>query len=98
MSLPELYRLREAGLPGELDLQFAALMCRLAQTESRDLALGAALASNWSVAGHVCLELEQVAGCALVQEHPDLSPPSWRIGSRPSARARWWVPRETIGR
>ncbi len=75
MSLPELQRLREAGLLGELDLQFAALMCRLDGEAQWELALGAALASNWSTGGHVCLELEQVAGRGLAPEQPDLSAP-----------------------
>jgi exodeoxyribonuclease V alpha subunit len=75
MSPPELQRLREAGLLGELDLQFAALIGRLADDESRELALGAALASHWSTGGHVCLELEQVAGRGLAPEHPDLIAP-----------------------
>lgn len=65
MSLSELQPLREAGVLEELDVQFATLMCRLAGSETRELALAAALVSNWSYHGHVCLALPQVAGIDL---------------------------------
>ena len=60
MSLAELQSLREAGLLGELELQFAALMARLAGAESRELALAAALVSQAAAEGHVCLALDQI--------------------------------------
>ena len=54
--------LREQGLLTDLDLHFARLMCRLAGDESMELALAAALTSNATGQGHVCLELDGQSG------------------------------------
>ncbi len=57
--LMQLYR---QGVLGDQDVQFARLMCRLADNQAPELALGAALASRWTASGHVCLALAAEAG------------------------------------
>lgn len=64
----QLARLGEAGILGSLDLHFARFLCRLAGQERWELALAAALTSSWTAAGHVCLDLAQVAGRTLPLE------------------------------
>lgn len=63
-TLPQLPGLRA------LDRQFAALMQRLAQQPDPALALGAALLSRESGAGHVCVPLARWAGRVLDGEAP----------------------------
>ncbi len=61
-----LHTLREQRQISDLDLQFARLMSQLAQDDTLPLALAAALVSNATGQGHVCLPLQQVAGSQLM--------------------------------
>lgn len=47
---------------GPIDIQFAAFINRLADDRSFELALAAALVSNFTQNGHICLDLQEVAG------------------------------------
>jgi len=79
-----LTRLREQRRLTDLDIHFAALMCRLAGEASEELALAAALVSNSRGEGHVCLVLEDYAG-------KDLSAPGNAGPYRTPAAADWRV-------
>lgn len=71
--MDQLAILRGQGLLTDLDVYFARLMCRLSSEDSPELALGAALASNWTANGHVCLDLGAEAGkCCASVEFPEL--------------------------
>jgi exodeoxyribonuclease V alpha subunit len=61
-SIGQLQRLRQQRLLNDLDLQFASLMCRLADGGSPELALAAALVSNGTGSGHVCVDLRAHSG------------------------------------
>ena len=54
-----------------LDVHFAGLLTRLSGTESEDLFLAAALASQYQGLGHVCCDLSGLAGKRLVEGEPD---------------------------
>ena len=60
--LDELYDLR---LLSDLDVHFARYMVDLSGSDTPELKLGAALASRWRAAGHVCIDLARVAGTPL---------------------------------
>ncbi|HEC16195.1 MAG TPA: exodeoxyribonuclease V subunit alpha [Sedimenticola sp.] len=60
--MDELTILNRQGVLTELDVHFAHLMRRLSGGGSPELALGAALASNWTANGHICLDLAAEAG------------------------------------
>lgn len=51
-----------AGAFSPLDLHFARFMAKLAGTESSELVLAAALVSRQTGTGHICLDLNEVAG------------------------------------
>lgn len=57
-----LTRLREQRRLTDLDVHFAALMCRLAGEAPEELALAAALVSNSRGDGHVCMMLDDYGG------------------------------------
>lgn len=63
--LPQLELLSEQNLLSALDLHFAELMCRISEDNSLELALAAALASDAIAKGHVCLQLQSLAGSRL---------------------------------
>ena len=75
-----LQRLRERQLLTELDLHFADLMCRLSAGGSAELALAAALTSNSTGSGHVCLDLRPLSGRPLIDEDTDAN---WRVPDYP---------------
>jgi exodeoxyribonuclease V alpha subunit len=56
------------GALGALDVHFARFLGRLAPRPSAELLLGAALASQRRRAGHVCLDLSEAAGNAVLDE------------------------------
>jgi exodeoxyribonuclease V alpha subunit len=57
--------LRQAGHLSDLDLHFSRLLTRLAGCESPELMLAACLVSHWTGNGHVCVDLNTLAGTAL---------------------------------
>ena len=78
-----LRQLQRQGTITALDCHFARLLCRLDGSDSPEVALAAALASNSSGQGHVCLQLPELAGQTLytpvgeaLLQLPRL--PSWR--------------------
>ena len=62
--------LLDSGLFSEIDLAFADLMARMSENHSPELYYSAALASRATSEGHVCLNLEDMAGRPLA-EHGD---------------------------
>jgi exodeoxyribonuclease V alpha subunit len=54
--------MRDSGYFSEIDRHFAGLMVKLAKADDKALWLAAALASQHTQAGHVCLDLAAVAG------------------------------------
>ena len=78
-----LRRLQQQGTISALDYHFALLLYRLDGRDAPELGLAAALASNSSGEGHVCLQLSELAGKTLfsavgepLQPLPSL--PDWR--------------------
>ena len=65
--LDRLEALREAGALEDLDLHFARLIARVGDGEG-PVALAAALASQWTGRGHICLDLSSVAGTLVGEE------------------------------
>ncbi|MES9967589.1 MAG: hypothetical protein ABW074_10020, partial [Sedimenticola sp.] len=57
--------LREQRLLTELDVQFATFICSLEGGENPDLGMAAALVSNCTQTGHVCLQLDAWGGVVL---------------------------------
>ena len=62
--LDRLEALRRAGTLGDLDLHFARLIARVGGGDG-PVALAAALASQWTGRGHICLDLASAAGMAV---------------------------------
>jgi exodeoxyribonuclease V alpha subunit len=62
-----LNRLYNSGIVSELDIHFASFISRLAGTRAPELFLAAALASNYTRQGHICLALSSIAGKQLVE-------------------------------
>ncbi|MBW2096267.1 MAG: hypothetical protein JRI80_15425, partial [Deltaproteobacteria bacterium] len=60
--------LEDTGLFSEIDLQFAQFMMRISSRADEALFLAAALVSRATENGHVCLDLEAVAGRPLNSE------------------------------
>ncbi|OOZ35960.1 exodeoxyribonuclease V subunit alpha [Solemya velesiana gill symbiont] len=58
----QLYAFREQQVLTELDLQFARFICRLEGKASPVLGVAAALVSNSTMTGHICLELDEWSG------------------------------------
>ncbi len=73
MTSDPLNLLRRGGLLGDIDVQFARLVGRLAGGADPAPALAAALASQWLQRGHICLDLERFAPEMLWAEE---SPPA----------------------
>lgn len=65
--LDRLEGLRRAGALEDLDLHFARLIARVGDGEG-PVALAAALASQWTGRGHICLDLASVAGTLVGEE------------------------------
>jgi exodeoxyribonuclease V alpha subunit len=65
--LDRLEALRRAGALEDLDLHFARLIARVGDGEG-PVALAAALASQWTGRGHICLDLASVAGTRVGEE------------------------------
>lgn len=65
--LDRLVALRRAGALEDLDLHFARLIARVGDGEG-PVALAAALASQWTGRGHICLDLSSVAGTLVGEE------------------------------
>jgi exodeoxyribonuclease V alpha subunit len=78
----------QRGLLRDLDLHFAHYMGELASCEQPELLLAAALVSNRTGQGDICLELPALAGRApFGEEHPELCAPAleaWRGALRAS--------------
>lgn len=55
----------------DLDLHFAHLMVRLAGDSAPELVLGAGLASHWTGNGHVCIDLNELAGRPVLNGRDD---------------------------
>lgn len=68
--LEQLEGLRQAGALSDIDLHFARLIARIGGGEG-PVALAAALASQWTGRGHICLSLAQVAGTRLGEDGPE---------------------------
>ena len=89
----EAFRLR--GVLSDLDVQFARFVARAARDESDDLVLAAALVSRQVDRGHVCADLAELAGRAVLpadDDDPDAGPPVFA----PSL-ARWRAALEASG-
>ncbi|HSB70478.1 MAG TPA: exodeoxyribonuclease V subunit alpha [Candidatus Methylomirabilis sp.] len=67
--LDRLQGLRQAGLFNDLDLHFARLIARVGGGEGA-VSLAAALASQWTGQGHICLNLASVAGTLVGEAGP----------------------------
>jgi exodeoxyribonuclease V alpha subunit len=57
--------LRQWGQLSDLDLHFGRLLARLAACETPELVMAACLVSQWTSNGHVCLDLNDLAGTSL---------------------------------
>jgi exodeoxyribonuclease V alpha subunit len=57
--------LRQWGQLSDLDLHFGRLLARLAACETPELVMAACLVSQWTSNGHVCLDLNDLAGKSL---------------------------------
>lgn len=79
-----------SGALRELDRQFARFICRLAGSDSRELALAAALVSQRTGEGHVCADLHAEA------QAPLFAPPQGQANGEPAPPAAAWI--EALGR
>src|SRR5919106_1744674 len=61
----QLERLRQWGQLTDLDVHFGRFMARLAGCEAPELVMAACLTSHWTGNGHVCLNLNELAGTSL---------------------------------
>lgn len=68
--------LRASGELADIDVHFAKLATRLADSDAPELWLGAGLASRATAAGHVCVDLAEVAGSGLPAERSVVTIPS----------------------
>lgn len=65
MEDAELKILLEQGILAPIDIHFAALIAKLSGGESPELLLAAALVSSATREGHICLDLDRMAGSRL---------------------------------
>ena len=67
-----IHRLHNIGILSDLDVHFARFIGELAETESPDLLLAAALLSSYTRGGHICLDLTRLSGQVLIDgDHVD---------------------------
>jgi exodeoxyribonuclease V alpha subunit len=62
MNSQILDRLQSSGIFSPLDLHFASFLDRLAENSGPGFVLAAALVSNYSRQGHICVDLTRIAG------------------------------------
>lgn len=62
LNLPRLRHLEGMGVLTPLDLHFAAFLCRFERTPEEGMPLAAALTSQTTREGHICLDLMKIAG------------------------------------
>ena len=67
MKKQDLYRLYENGIVSLLDIHFADLIAGLADKNTSAISLAAALVSNYTRQGHVCLDLSSIEGTELLE-------------------------------
>jgi hypothetical protein len=79
-----LNRLLRNGLLTELDIHFADFISGLSETTSWTVSLAAALVSNATRQGHICLDLTMIEGRQLLNVDSGNTP-----GSEKSERAGW---------
>ncbi len=81
--------LRQQAQLSDLDVHFARLLARLAASEAPPLVMAACLTSHWTNQGHVCIDLNALAGqtlfvqCGMPWQAPELA--SWTQTLRASA-------------
>ncbi len=68
--------LRASGELADIDVHFAQLATRLADSDALELWLGAGLASRATASGHVCVDLAELAGTGLPPERSLVTVPS----------------------
>jgi exodeoxyribonuclease V alpha subunit len=68
MNKNDLLRLHQAGLLTDIDIHFAGFMANLADSNYQEVFLGAALVSNVTGKGDVCLDLAPFAGKTLLEK------------------------------
>ena len=68
MNKDNLVRLHQAGILTDIDVHFAGFMANLADSKYQEIFLGAALASNVTGKGDVCLDLASFAGKTLLEK------------------------------
>jgi len=68
MNKNNLLRLHQAGILTDIDIHFAGFMANLADGKYREVFLGAALVSNVTGKGDVCLDLASFAGRMLLEK------------------------------
>jgi exodeoxyribonuclease V alpha subunit len=68
MNKNNLIRLHQAGILTDIDIHFAGFMANLADSKYQEVFLGAALVSNVTGKGDVCLDLASFAGRVLLDK------------------------------
>ncbi len=68
MNKNDLLRLHQAGILTDIDVHFARFMANLADGKYQEVLLGAALVSNVTGKGDVCLDLASFAGRVLLEK------------------------------
>jgi len=68
MNKSDLFRLHQAGILTDIDIHFARFMTDLAGSKYQEVFLGAALVSNVTGKGDVCLDLASFAGEVLLEK------------------------------
>jgi len=68
MNKKDLLRLHQAGILTDIDVHFAGFMANLADGKYQEVLLGAALVSNVTGKGDVCLDLASFAGKTLLEK------------------------------
>jgi exodeoxyribonuclease V alpha subunit len=68
MNKKDLLRLHQAGILTDIDVHFARFMANLADGKYQEVLLGAALVSNVTGKGDVCLDLASFAGRVLLEK------------------------------
>ncbi len=72
--LERLQLLQSQQLISDLDLHFARLLGRLAKEPSWELLLAACLVSRWTGNGHVCIDLQHLAGHTVLESEDLIAP------------------------
>jgi len=73
-TMPTIEQLYDAGYFSDLDYQFAQTLGRVAADENPVVMLTAALASRFTAQGHVCVDLDQMAGRPVITDTGETLP------------------------